>query len=127
MGLGTPRRPPRRAAALIGAAIVAELARAQVPAPAPAAAPVATPAAAALPDVPAQVPERYAVMAFENRSGVHVLDWAVAGLPLVIAEKLERVASLAPAYDAWVVPAGPVVPAAPRRWRRSRRPAARAG
>lgn len=94
------------------AALVATLARAQVPAPPPATA-VAAPASAELPDVPARVPERYAVMAFENRSGVHVLDWAVAGLPLVIAEKLERVSTLAPAYDAWVVPAGPVVPVAP--------------
>ncbi|MBK7072733.1 MAG: tetratricopeptide repeat protein [Myxococcales bacterium] len=118
MGPGVPPRrssgrAPGRWGPLLGAAIVAELARAQVPAP-PAATPAPTVAApAALPDVPAQVPERYAVMAFENRSGVHVLDWAIAGLPLVIGEKLERVSGLAPAYDPWVVPAGPVVPAAP--------------
>ncbi len=66
-----------------------------------------------VPDVPAQMPERFAPMAFENRSGVRVLDWAIAGLPFVIAEKLERVTGLAPAYDAWVVPAGPVVAATP--------------
>ena len=72
-----------------------------------------TAAATTLPDVPAQAPARFAAMAFENRSGVHVLDWAVAGLPLVIAEKLERTSGLAPAYDPWVVPAGPVVPATP--------------
>jgi len=66
-----------------------------------------------VPDVPQAMPARFAPMVFENRSGVHVLDWAVAGLPLAIAEKLERVSSLAPAYDAWVVPEGPVVAATP--------------
>ena len=63
-----------------------------------------------LPPIPAASPDRLAVMAFENRSGVHVLDWAVAGLPLVIGEKLEAVAGLDPAFGPRVVPAGaPVV------------------
>ena len=95
---------------LIASAVIATAVQAQAPSPAPVAPPPPV-ASSALPDVPALVPERFAAMAFENRSGVHVLDWAIAGLPLVISEKLERLAGLAPAYDGWVVPAGPVVPA----------------
>lgn len=85
------------------------------PTPPPAAPPAPERAAIVddVPDLPAVMPERYAPMAFENRSGVHVLDWAIAGLPFAIAETLERVSPLAPAYDAWVVPPGPVVPATP--------------
>jgi Flp pilus assembly protein TadD len=64
-----------------------------------------------VPPVPARAPDRLAVMAFENRSGVHVLDWAIAGLPLVIGEKLEVVFGLDPSWGPRVVPAGPVVPA----------------
>ncbi len=64
---------------------------------------------AALPDVPAAAPDRVAVMAFENNSGVQALDWTVAGLPLLVGERLEQVVGLAPAWGPWVVPEGPPV------------------
>lgn len=64
-----------------------------------------------LPDVPDRRPDRFAVMAFENRSPVHALDWMTAGVPLSLGEKVEHQLGLDPAYDAWVVPPGPVVPA----------------
>ncbi|MBK9029807.1 MAG: tetratricopeptide repeat protein [Myxococcales bacterium] len=114
MRASAPGRQRSRLGAVCAAAVIAGLAHAQAPVvEAPRAASSAVVPATTLPDVPAQIPERFAPMAFENRSGVHVLDWAIAGLPLVIAEKLERTSGLAPAYDAWVVPAGPVVPATP--------------
>jgi|JI10StandDraft_1071094.scaffolds.fasta_scaffold08179_2 tetratricopeptide (TPR) repeat protein len=110
-------RLPRLVGSLALALAIAGLARAQPTAAPPAAAPAAAPGTArsdgALPPIPAVAPDRFAVMAFENRSGVRVLDWAIAGLPLALAEKLERVSGLAPAYDAWVVPTGPPVPAEP--------------
>lgn len=111
---GVPRyaRGVQRGARLVGTVILAlavgSLARAQPDRAT--AAPIAA-GASSLPDVPAQIPDRFAPMLFENRSGVRVLDWAMAGLPLVLAERLERQSGLAPAYDAWVVPSGaPVVP-----------------
>lgn len=66
-----------------------------------------------LPDVPAKAPDRVAVMPFENRSGVHALDWMTAGVPLTVGEKVEQEIGLQPAYDEWVVPVGPVVRASP--------------
>ncbi len=63
----------------------------------------------ALPEIPARVPDTIAVMAFENNSGVRALDWVVAGLPLVIGEKLEQVAGLTPTWGPLVVPPGPPV------------------
>jgi tetratricopeptide (TPR) repeat protein len=62
-----------------------------------------------LPEVPAKAPDRIAAMAFENRSGVHALDWMTAGVPLTLAEKVEQEIGLQPAYDEWVVPVGRVV------------------
>ncbi len=66
-----------------------------------------------VPPVPAVTPDRFAVMAFENRSGVRALDWMTAGVPFALGEKVEHQLRLEPAYDAWVVPAGAVVPATP--------------
>jgi len=66
-----------------------------------------------LPDVPARTPDRFAVMAFENHSGVRALDWTTSGPPLALAERIEEQVGLVPGYDAWVVPAGPVIDATP--------------
>jgi tetratricopeptide (TPR) repeat protein len=63
-----------------------------------------------LPEIPAQPPDRFASMSFENRSPVRALDWLTAGGPLELSEKVERTLRLQPAYDAWVVPTGPVIP-----------------
>lgn len=51
---------------------------------------------AALPDIPATLPDGIAVMAFENNSGVRALDWVVAGIPLVIGERYEHVLGFRP-------------------------------
>ena len=50
-------------------------------------------------DVPAYRPSppRFTVVPFENRSGVHVFDWMVAGAPFEIASKTEAVLALEPA------------------------------
>ncbi len=64
-----------------------------------------------LPPVPARPPDGFAVMAFENRSGVRALDWLTTGVPLSLAEKTEVNLPVASTYDPWVVPAGPVIPA----------------
>jgi Flp pilus assembly protein TadD len=49
-------------------------------------------------DVPAwrPPPPRFAVVPFENRSGVRVFDWLVAGAPFEISEKTEAVLGLEP-------------------------------
>lgn len=65
----------------------------------------------AMPEVPLRAPDRFAVMGFENRAGVRALDWAMAGVPFAIGEKIERVFGLMPAFGPLVVPEGPVVPA----------------
>jgi tetratricopeptide (TPR) repeat protein len=41
-------------------------------------------------------PPRFAIAPFENRSGVRVLDWLIAGAPFEIAEKTEDVLGLEP-------------------------------
>ncbi len=64
-----------------------------------------------LPAIPARPPDRFAAMAFANRSGVRALDWMSAGVPFALAEKVEHQLRLEPGYDTWVVPAGPVAPA----------------
>ncbi|MCB9563877.1 MAG: tetratricopeptide repeat protein [Kofleriaceae bacterium] len=66
-----------------------------------------------LPDVPARAPDRFAVMAFENRAGVRALDWMTAGVPLSLAEKVELHLPVEPAYGPWVIPEGPAAPATP--------------
>ncbi len=68
---------------------------------------------AALPDVPARAPDRFAVLGFENRAGVRALDWAIAGVPFSIGEKIERVFGLVPTFGPLVVPEGLVLPATP--------------
>lgn len=109
----TARHRGRLRPAVVALVVVGCGSRGSAPPPVDAAvtAAVAAPVAAdGVPPVPARAPERFAVMAFENRSGVHVLDWAVAGLPLSIAEKLEEVTGLDPAYGPRVVPDGAVPP-----------------
>jgi len=58
----------------------------------------------AVPDVPSRLPAPYAVMPFENRSGVSGLDWMSAGVPFVVGEKLEVHRALRPVYGPLVVP-----------------------
>jgi len=68
----------------------------------------------AVPDVPKHLPASFAVMPFENRSGVTGLDWMEAGIPFVVGEKLELHRDLRPAYGALVVPRNTrPVPASP--------------
>lgn len=59
-----------------------------------------------IPDVPAVLPAAFAVMPFENRSGVLGLNWLSAGAAFMVGEKAEQLAALMPAYDALVVPRG---------------------
>ncbi len=63
------------------------------------------------PPVPATLPAPYAVMAFENRSGLSGYEWVEAAVPFVLAEKLERHPRLRPAYGPLVLARGePVAP-----------------
>ncbi len=66
-----------------------------------------------LPPIPRDPPDRFAVMAFENRTPVRAMDWTTAGIPLTLAEKVEQAIGLVPAYDAWVIPEGRAVPVSP--------------
>jgi tetratricopeptide (TPR) repeat protein len=66
-----------------------------------------------IPDAPAKPPDRFAVMAFENHTNVRALDWVTTGPPLALAEKIEQHVGLIPAYDAWVIPPGPVIDGTP--------------
>lgn len=55
------------------------------------------------PPVPAGLPQVYAVMTFENRSGYNAYDWMNAAVPFVLGEKLELHPALRPGYGALVV------------------------
>src|SRR5690606_25171939 len=65
-----------------------------------------------IPDVPSTLPAAYAVMAFENRSGVAGLGWISAGAAFMVAEKAEAIGDLMPTYGPLVVPPGPPQPVA---------------
>jgi Flp pilus assembly protein TadD len=66
--------------------------------------------APAVPGVPARIPDPFAVMAFENRSGVQGMDWMSAGMAFLIGEKAEANHDLRPVYGSLVVPPGPPIP-----------------
>jgi Flp pilus assembly protein TadD len=67
-----------------------------------------------VPAVPARIPDPFAVMAFENRSGAEALGWTSAGMAFLVGEKAEGSRSLRPVYGPLVVPAGPPVAVSPR-------------
>lgn len=56
-----------------------------------------------VPGLPSSPPERFAVMPFENRSGVMGLEWMRLAVPFVLAERAEGFARLQPAYGPLVV------------------------
>jgi Flp pilus assembly protein TadD len=66
-----------------------------------------------VPDVPARLPAAFAVMPFENRSGVQGLGWMSAGVPFMVGEKVEDLGGFMPVYGPMVVPPGPVAAATP--------------
>ena len=63
----------------------------------------------AVPNVPAKLPDPFAVMLFENRSGVQSLGWMSAGAAFLTGEKAESLGAIRPAYGPYVAPAGPPV------------------
>jgi tetratricopeptide (TPR) repeat protein len=63
----------------------------------------------AIADLPAVLPDRFAVMAFENHTAHDSLDYLVAGAPFALAEKVEDAIGLVPAYGPLVV-SPPLVP-----------------
>lgn len=63
-----------------------------------------------IPDPPDVVPDTFAVMAFENHTSFDSLDYLVAGAPFALAEKIEDVIGLQPAFGPLIVPGPPVVP-----------------
>ena len=63
----------------------------------------------AVPNVPAKLPDPFAVMLFENRSGVQTLGWMSAGTAFLVGEKVESAGALRPVYGPYVAPAGPPV------------------
>ncbi|HKE18284.1 MAG TPA: tetratricopeptide repeat protein [Kofleriaceae bacterium] len=65
--------------------------------------------APAVPGVPAKMPDPFAVMAFENRSGVPAMSWMSAGMAFLVGEKAESNREIRPVYGSLVVPAGPAV------------------
>lgn len=67
-----------------------------------------------VPGVPARMPDPFAVMAFENRSGVAGMAWMSAGMAFLVGEKVEQSRSLRPVYGALVAPSGPPVTVGPR-------------
>src|SRR5690348_11524775 len=69
------------AAAVVGAALAASVAQAGDLQP-------------AVPNVPPRLPDPYAVMLFENRSGVQGLNWMSAGAAFLVGEKAEASASI---------------------------------
>ncbi len=58
------------------------------------------------PEVPRQLPEPFAVMAFENRSGVSGLEWLGSAVPFMLAEKLAELGTLRPAFGPLVLDHG---------------------
>jgi Flp pilus assembly protein TadD len=65
--------------------------------------------APSVPGIPARLPDPFAVMAFENRSGVQNMDWMSAGMAFLVGEKAESSRSLRPVYGPLVAPPGPPV------------------
>ncbi|HEU5055164.1 MAG TPA: hypothetical protein VFU21_01505, partial [Kofleriaceae bacterium] len=63
----------------------------------------------AVPNVPGKLPDPYAVMLFENRSGVQSLGWMSAGTAFLVGEMAEGIGALRPVYGPYVAPAGPPV------------------
>jgi len=63
--------------------------------------------APAVPGVPARMPDAFAVLPFENRSGVQGMAWMSAGMAFLIGEKVEANRDLTPVYGPLVVPPGP--------------------
>jgi len=100
----------KRARTLLGALGVAlALAAASIPARAD----TLTLEPTGIPDVPKKPPAPYAVMPFENRSGVLGLDWMSAAVPFMLAEKAEAHQAIRPTYGALVLPSSaPVFPSA---------------
>ncbi len=64
----------------------------------------------ATPDIPAARPEGFAVLPFANRSGVTGLEWMSAGVPAIIADKLDANPGLSRAMPPFIVPAGEAAP-----------------
>ncbi|HWM84217.1 MAG TPA: tetratricopeptide repeat protein [Kofleriaceae bacterium] len=67
-----------------------------------------------VPGVPAHMPDPFAVMGFENRSGVQGMAWMSAGMAFLVAEKAESNRRLRPVYGPLVVPSGPPVGITPQ-------------
>jgi tetratricopeptide (TPR) repeat protein len=67
----------------------------------------------AIPELPPEAPDRFAVMAFENHTSFDSLDYLIAGVPFALAEMYEAAFALEPAYGPLIVPA-PVVPGMPK-------------
>jgi tetratricopeptide (TPR) repeat protein len=63
-----------------------------------------------VPEIPAALPAPFAVMPFENRSGVQGLDWMRAAVPFILAEKAELHGGLRPVYGTLILPTVPPVP-----------------
>ncbi len=61
-----------------------------------------------VPGLPTPMPEAYAAMPFENRSGIAGLDWMRLAVPFVLAERAEGIARLRPGYGEMVLNAAPV-------------------
>jgi Tfp pilus assembly protein PilF len=79
----------------------------------PTEAPRAVIAAGGVPDIPATLPDRFAVMPFENHTSHANLDYLIAGAPFALAEKLEDAVGLVPAFGPLVVEP-PVLPGMPK-------------
>jgi Flp pilus assembly protein TadD len=63
------------------------------------------------PEVPQALPQTYAVLPFQNRSGVEGLAWLRSAAPFLLGERLEYHPGLRPAYGPLVVAAdGPAQP-----------------
>ena len=84
------------------------------PAPAPAPAPETLDVAASgheMPELPATQPDGFAVLPFTNHSGVLGLNWMSAGMPAVLADKLDAHPGVRRALPADVLPAKMAPPA----------------
>jgi len=63
------------------------------------------------PDIPAVLPDGFAVLPFSNRSGVKGLDWMSAAMPAVLADKLDAHPGLRRALPPAILPEGLPPPA----------------
>ena len=112
LGPTVQRRGRIAALAAVGAVLASAAGAARAEPVAGAARPVVE-LAPTVPGVPAHMPEPFAVMAFENRSGVQGLGWMSAGAAFLVGEKAAAMRRLRPVYGLLVVPPGPPVAAAP--------------